>query len=385
MKYMNVIKDAGDIYKFEGIWREDYIIHDDDYDQNGQPLPWPEPTKTKWNKNLFVEKLHQIENMLIRTKKFIMLHGDLIRHCIYNDASDISKKMFFIKNYLWSDCIIHYVMKHNYKPSDEFINLIMITNINYNKKLHIPATIYVKHPLTYLKINENQMMIMDALMYHGGLTKKYIDSSKTHRYSEHSGLIDFDDNGVEKIIISGHTNIEDADDKDIFLPENMPDAYSYEYFFHTHPPTPKPGGRAKYGVLYEFPSISDIIHFIEHYNNGLTQGSMVITSEGIYIIRKLIIDNKRIKISNTIIDNMEEDITDCFTDIQGQAIAKYGTKFNNNTFYSQIAQDFTFIKMFNKKLKKYGIYIEYVARKKDKKGRWYLGEIHVPVFVVTKK
>ena len=44
------------------------------------------------------------------------------------------------------------------------------------------------------------------------------------------------------------------------------DASFYQYLFHTHPPTPKPGGRAGEGIVYEFPSIGDILHFIDHFN-----------------------------------------------------------------------------------------------------------------------
>ena len=50
------------------------------------------------------------------------------------------------------------------------------------------------------------------------------------------------------------------EDEDILLPIDLPDIKDYEYIFHTHSPTPFPGSRAVDGVLYEFPSISDIYH-----------------------------------------------------------------------------------------------------------------------------
>lgn len=59
-----------------------------------------------------------------------------------------------------------------------------------------------------------------------------------------------------------------------------------KYIFHTHPTTPYIGSRFKNGIIYEFPSIMDINHFIEHHNRGELQISMVITPEGLYIIRK---------------------------------------------------------------------------------------------------
>jgi len=106
-------------------------------------------------------------------------------------------------------------------------------------------------------------------------------------------LLDFDNNGLEKIIVSGNTNRVDTNDEDIFLPGNMIDMFDYEYIFHTHPSTHGVGGRAKYGILYEFPSMGDIFHFLDHYNEGKTQGSMIIAPEGMFVIRKHIHDDKK--------------------------------------------------------------------------------------------
>ena len=93
-----------------------------------------------------------------------------------------------------------------------------------------------------------------------------------YKYKEYSGLLDFNSNKLEKLIISmDKGNIDDNDDQ-IFLPQNIKEMLDYEYIFHTHPPTPSIGKRIKNdNVLYEFPSIQDIIHFIEHSNYGVTQ------------------------------------------------------------------------------------------------------------------
>ena len=71
----------------------------------------------------------------------------------------------------------------------------------------------------------------------------------------------------------------------------MIDAVDFEYMFHTHPATPYPGARINEGILYEFPSVSDLFHLIDHHNDGITQGSMIITPEGMYIIK--CIDNTK--------------------------------------------------------------------------------------------
>ena len=220
---------------------------------------------------------------------------------------------------------------------------------------------------------------MDALMQHGSYTKKYKDN-KTYRYSEHAGLLDFNVDDLEKIIVSSKPSRVDDGDDTIYLPENITDAYDYEYFFHTHPATPKAGGRVNDGILYEFPSVSDIFHFIEHYNNGVTQGSIIISPEGMYVIRKSVIDDKKIIIKNE--DNVYDAIEDYMTVVQDKAIKKYGYKFTLNEFYSKIAQDIKYIKMINKYLAQYNIYIEYSPRKKNKENLWLIESIYLPVYVI---
>ena len=184
--------------------------------------------------------------------------------------------------------------------------------------------------------------------------------------------------GLEKIIVSGNTTLVDAADQDIYLPKNMIEAYDYEYIFHTHPPTPKPGSRAQGGILYEFPSISDMFHFIDHYNDGRTQGSIVITPEGMYIIRKKIVDDKKIIINE---DKFYNDAMNVWSKIQKHAIMKYGIKFSAHTFYSKIAQDRSYINMFNKVLNKYKIHIDYYSRIYDGK-RWVIDTIYLPVYTI---
>ena len=46
--------------------------------------------------------------------------------------------------------------------------------------------------------------------------------------------------------------------------------------------------------------VFDIFHFIEHHNQGKTQGSIIIAPEGLYII-KCINSNLKINIKNEII------------------------------------------------------------------------------------
>jgi hypothetical protein len=158
----------------------------------------------------------------------------------------------------------------------------------------------------------------------------------------------------------------------------MIEAYEYEYMFHTHPPTPKEGYRAKQGIVYEFPSISDIFHFVEHYNNGHIQGSIVIAPEGAYIIK-----TTGIGVDDKIIFNNEDkifrELENIQFEIQNKALDKYGRNIKSETFYNKVAQDKSYIKEFNKHLKKYNIKILYKSRSLNKKNQWVIDSLHIRV------
>ena len=232
--------------------------------------------------------------------------------------------------------------------------------------------------LYYVKLKSNQIMIMDALMYHGGYTKKYVDAKTNNfRYSEHAGLLDFEGRFLDKVIVSGHTNRVDKGDDDIYLPSNMREALKYEYLFHTHPPTPKPGGRSNDGILFEFPSIGDILHFIDHCNDGKTIGSLVVAPEGMYNIRKLHVDAKKIKLDE---DLMFKQVNKGYSSIQEEALTKYGTDFSTYDFYSKISQDLTYINKLNKILNIFKLHIDFFPRRRDNKGKWIIDNIYLPIY-----
>lgn len=218
---------------------------------------------------------------------------------------------------------------------------------------HIKASKYIKHNKRYFRLDYNQLQLLDSLMESGGYEKKYIDRSKNLRFSEHFGLLDFNKTRLQKIIISAKTSREDKDDMEILLPMDLPDIKEYEYMFHTHPPTPFIGSRVPDGILYEFPSISDIYHFADHYNSGETQGSLVIAPEGIYII-KAVNGLKKIEYPNS--SKVFDELTTGTFQIQQLAIDKYnlGPDLNYefksldiNFFHSTIARDNEFLKMLN--------------------------------------
>jgi hypothetical protein len=260
------------------------------------------------------------------------------------------------------------------------------TNINTNTNKKYVTKLNVKNISTYkshyIKISQNQLQILDALLNDGGY-KKYLDSNNNLRFSEHSGIFDFNKSKLERVIISGETNREDDDDIDILLPQNMKDALDYDYIFHTHPPTPFPGARAVSGILYEFPSISDLSHFAYHYNEGHVQGSMIIAPEGIYIIRMKIHIYQIEYPTDYHIEKLER----LQLLIQKKAIKKYGKYFDGekgqSKYYNEVISDKKYIKLFNRIVKKYynkNMQILYFPRQYDSKtNKWIIKHLYIKI------
>lgn len=251
----------------------------------------------------------------------------------------------------------------------------------------IRSNVYNIDTKYYVKITRNTILVLDALMNDGGHIQKYQDNKKNYKYSEHFGMLDICGKRVDKIIISNKTNRIDKFDDSILLPNNIPDALEYEYIFHSHPPSPLPGSRAKDGVLYEFPSINDIFHFLEHFFRGETIGSIVVSPEGIYIIvPDKDIENINYNCTNKIYNNMNR----LAQDIQELAIKKYGSEFSNKTFFSEIAQDTIFIKMYNKMLDKVlgknRIKVLWKSRIYDEQVKeWIIPSFYLPIYKKYKK
>lgn len=239
----------------------------------------------------------------------------------------------------------------------------------------IKAKIYKKHEARYIKISKNQLRILESLYLDGSKEKKYFDSKSKLRYSEHSGLLDFGKSRLQRIIINAKQNISDKLDDTILLPDNMPDAFDFEYMFHTHPSTPNPGSRITEGVLYEFPSISDLFHFIEHHNQGKTQGSIIIAPEGIYIIK--CIDSKlRIDVQDE--DTVMEFLEDKVNEIQEDALEKFGYEISDSLFYKKIARDLSFIEKYNDLITDLNIKVFYKPRVLVSK-KWVLDDLYLKV------
>lgn len=371
---MNVEMINGRIYYLEG------FVKKRSKDYNGNKYP-SRLKRQRWGgRDNFLYKLKVVESYLFYNKKYKKVKTKSCTICEKNNTT----KIYILDNITWEDGYRHYIKHHGVKPSDQFIK--KITNYspikidNTKHTLKMGTTTYSIGNLEYVKLKRNQIMIIDALMIHGGYAQKYYDKNEdTYRHSEHQGLLDFNKDGLEKVIVSANTTRVDKNDASIFLPINMKDAPDYEIVFHTHPATPKPGGRVNIGILYEFPSLGDIYHFMDHYNFGATQSSLVITPEGLYNIRKLRNDSKKIKIDE---NKLKKEYLGTLRKAQENSIKKYGTKFSTNKFYSVIANDTTYIKELNNVLNKYGLHIDFFPRIKDRKGQWIIDTVYIPLRVI---
>lgn len=351
----------GKIYKLECVWNDDTHL---------------EEGKNWSNKKEFIKYLSSIQIILDNNETYI--YDETIKNnCLLCDAASITTKQYKFKKYIWEDGLVHYIKKHNIKPSEGFIDTIYNVNLSRvikNNNIKLVGIVSAKN-LKHIKVNSNQLLILDALMNHGGYKRKYLNSN-SYKYSEHAGILDINNTTVDRIIVSADISRIDLDDDEIFMPNDISNIANYEYIFHTHPPTPKPGGRAKTGVLYEFPSFSDVLHFIDNFNDGKILGSLIVSPEGLYNIHttyrnknKLVVDeNKFFKTWSNAFDNIQE-----------KAIKKYGTDFSTEKFFSIIAQDFTFIDNFNNYLQNYNISIDFYPRI-NLNNMWIIDTIYLPIY-----
>jgi hypothetical protein len=423
------------IYYAEYIWRKSK--KDKTTDSKCHLFPFPKEGTPFGDKAEIIRLLKIAHNALIKRHDYKSYDKPI--DCHICGKKNVEKHKFIFIDRVWSDGIIHYIDIHNIEPSDSFKDFIynqlfsqlekVLSNDSELGKLCSDSEDKLEHrssrgtnikkkcsglqqspdPIIlervkinneeYVKFEKNKILISEALMVYGGKFKKYNDKYDINnkKYSEHAGTLDFDGSNLQKIVISGNTDRIDLGDDEIYMPLGLDEWYDYEYLFHTHPPTPKEGGRVDIGILYELPSFGDIYHFIDHYNLGNVIGSLVVTAEGLYNIGRHLRKGKVQKISRTnhkkskkLLKEVEDDKTDIdinenkfykeymriFSDIQGDAINKYGEDFSREEFYSEISQDMlgNYINKFNEVMNKYEIQIDFYPRKKDGKF-WHIDTI----------
>lgn len=326
---------------------------------------------------LFLIKLNKVENYARHLNNYHFLKAP--KKCEICGHPDIHRGMFQLQKHKWSDGLFHLIEKHEHNPNSAFTSFIIKLepkNVQLNVLTKLRTRMYVAPNVQYLKINTNQILILDALLYHGS-GKRYVHEDEL-KYSEHAGLIDFGEHELDKIIVFGNTKKLIGQDDEIFFPTDISDAYDYEYIFHSHPATPTIGGRMKDGILFEYPSMGDFLTFIKYYNEGKIQGSLIITPEGLYNIRKYVMDNNALKINR---DDFIKTVGDKIKKVDRDAIRKYEKGFNLNKFYNVVIQDKVFLKEINECLRTYGLQLDFFARE-NVKGQWIVRSVKVPVYSV---
>lgn len=333
--------------------------------------------KTMMHYDFFLYKLKQIQKISKLTNS--SLNSKIFK---INNSKNNCNKCKITYNYqlshiFWSDNLIHIIKKHHTYPSEYFIQIILNCCIIQNKIINPP--IKIKQNLfvnfSYILFNHNKLLTLDALFNQGSYPHyTYMQNNhETYIFSEHFGVLVVTNKKITDIIISTINRI-DPNDNNIYLPTNTNILQDHEYLFHTHPNTIKYGGRLHEGILYEFPSASDIYNFIKYYNEGNAQLSIVIAPEGMYIIRP-------IKLSKKINDD-----DDTFYSLSKYIIKLETSALNNlknknisepDVFHKIVSSNMKYITKYNNFINKNNLYIEYYPRIK-KNGEWYLRQVNLP-------
>ena len=289
----------------------------------------------------------------------------------------ICKKIFkyqykYGSNITFHELDIHCLHEHNIIMYDLYEKIMSLKNIQSHNVL-----------------TTNDIYMIDGL-FEQGSNKIYIDKGSSIynfndlKYSEHYGVLNFLNNKLDKIILNTQSRI-DEDDPSIYLPKNTKETIEAKFIFHTHPKTPFIGSRVNIGFLFEFPSISDIIHFIDYHNRGKLLGSIVLTPEGIYNIRKLNFNKNKIKLNYDIFTTDLEEIYSIYHEEIKYLYSSYivdwyidtDIKIPENTFYSFIHKNFDFIVKINEFLEKYDITVDFYGRTAFK-NKWVIPNIYIP-------
>lgn len=221
---------------------------------------------------------------------------------------------------------------------------------------HLPG-IAIDKKIKWIEFTYNQLLLIDS-GYQNGSIKQFKcihDNDELLCYSEISGRLVLKNDVIDKIIINAHHENYDPQDPEIILPLNDLSFAESEYIFHTHPQPSKK--RRKGGIVYEFPSGSDLFHFSKFYRPGSkTIGSFLITPEGLYLMRPRIY-GEAINMITTDIKTIDMELLE----IESLAFEKYGD-FDSDTFYQEIIHDYQFIDILNKIIKPLNLRIDYFPR-----------------------
>jgi hypothetical protein len=309
--------------------------------------------------NTFYNKLEKLQDVL-------KLH-----------ESKKSKNYFKLSHIIWSENL-----KKQRQASDYFILVVNNTKINngiiVNPPLRIPKELNNK--FHYVPLNHNMLMIIDALVKNGSKPRYQDINSNRFLYSEHSGILQLNkENQISGILVSTDSNRSDLNDTDILLPQNSDILAQSPYIFHTHPNNSKYAGRVKDGVLYEFPSANDVYNFMKYHDEGQAQASIVAAPEGLYVIRSVCYQ-PQYKFNPHLFHSLRKFILL----IETAAIRKHKNELNQlhdpDLFHQKIANDYTYINLYNRFIKPANLFIEYYPRIK-RNNEWVLPSINLMLLI----
>lgn len=279
---------------------------------------------------------------------------------------------YVLGNLVWTDNLVKDMKKNKY-PSTYFVHVILCTMVFNDYICNIPLELNkaMTKNHKFIPFNHNKLMILDALWSQGS-KKVYFENDK-YIYSEHSGVIVIKEYTIKQIdVFDNTTRIDEADDG-ILLPTNTDRFNHYHYMFHTHPNNGSWGGRIKDKVVYEVPSASDIFNYVQYYNSGKILSSVVVSPEGMYVIRTIKYVDK-IDLDDDEYDTVNKEITA----LQKEALKNLDTEniSDPDIFHERISSDTVYIAMFNDYLKKHNLYIEYYPRVK-RNNEWVLTAMYL--------
>lgn len=320
--------------------------------------------------SFFLDKLEKVQKLseisdLSKISKFTKFCPD----CKIN-------KLYRLSNIIWADNMKHLIEVHQKYPSDYFIQIILSVYIVNNIIVNPPIVLrkeQIKN-FKFIKVTRNNFLIIDALEKQGSHPIYYLSSNK-YIYSEHSGVLSIKNDKIDNIIVSAETDRIDKNDSNIYLPRNTLAMKDAIFFFHTHPNKEDNKGRIKERIVYDFPSANDIFNFIKYNIDSKAQASIVVATEGCYVIRCV---SYQKQIDPTF--KVYKTISNFIFLLEKEAMKKicpWTFDYSNpDLFHKNISQNLYFIQKLNKFLKKINIFIEYYPRIKIN-NIWILNDIYL--------
>lgn len=305
---------------------------------------------------VFLKKLQQIE--------------ELVDKVVIDD-----KQYYQLSNIVWVNDVAEKIKDNKY-PSEYFVMIIMHTCVIDDTIVNPPIQLAsdVMSHFSYIPFDYNKLLIIDALMKQG--SQPVYQNDNEYIYSEHAGILSINHEVIDNIIVSAVTNRIDVNDNKIYLPVNVDEFMNYEYLFHTHPNTSTLAGRVDNGIIYEFPSANDLYNFVKYYNDGKTQASLIVTPEGIYMIRPISISSK-INVKTDLFNDIKKFIIQLETEAIQKLKVNRDLLKTPEVFHKYVSYDFSYIKKYNKFIEPFNLFVEYYPRVK-RDGLWQLRSISLP-------